>query len=79
MAKAKEVKADIIIVPINTTPAKKNLPKLIPVIEAEGLKEKVTIMICRAAVNKEDADQIGALYGKTREEAVTLAKQAMEK
>jgi GTP cyclohydrolase III len=29
-------------------------------------------------VTKEDADKIGALYGKTREDAVALAKQAME-
>lgn len=79
VTKAKEVKADIIVVSINTTPAKENLHKLIAVIETEGLKGKVTIMIGGAAVNKEDADQIGALYGKTREEAVALAKQAMEK
>ena len=79
VAKAKEVKADIIVVSINTTPAKENLPKLIAAIEAEGLKGKVTIVIGGAAVDKEDADQIGALYGKTREEAVALAKKAMEK
>jgi len=79
VAKAKEVKADIIVVSVNTTPAKENLPKLIAAIEAEGLKGKVTIIIGGATVDKEDADQIGALYGKTREEAVALAKQAMEK
>jgi hypothetical protein len=30
-------------------------------------------------VKGEDADKIGAVYGKTREEAVSLAKQLLEK
>jgi len=77
-AKAKEVNADIIAVSINTVPAKENLPKLISAIETEGLKGKVAVMIGGAAVKKEDADKIGAVYGKTREEAVALAKKALE-
>jgi methanogenic corrinoid protein MtbC1 len=77
-AKAKEVNADIIAVSVNTTPAKENLGKLIPAIEAEKLQGKVAIMIGGAAVGKEDADKIGALYGKTREEAVAIAKKAIE-
>ena len=48
-------------------------------IEAAGLKGKVTIMIGGAAVDKNDADEIGALFGETREEAVALAKKAMGK
>jgi methanogenic corrinoid protein MtbC1 len=35
-------------------------------------------MIGGAAVSKEDADKIGALYGKTREEAVAIAKKVVE-
>jgi hypothetical protein len=35
-------------------------------------------LIGGAAVTKEDADQIGALFGKTREEAVVLAKKVIE-
>jgi hypothetical protein len=31
-----------------------------------------------AVVTKEDADEIGAMFGKTREGAVALAKQAIE-
>lgn len=77
-SKAKEVNADIIAVSINVIPAKENLSKLVSAIEAEGLKRNVTIMIGGAAVKKEDADKIGAWYGKTREEAVALAKRAME-
>lgn len=77
-SKAKEVNADIIAVSINIIPARENLPKLISAIEAEGLKRDVTIMIGGAAVKKEHADKIGAWYGKTREEAVALAKRAME-
>jgi hypothetical protein len=34
-------------------------------------------MIGGAAVTKEDADRIGALFGKTREDAVALAKKAI--
>jgi methanogenic corrinoid protein MtbC1 len=77
-AKAKEVKADIIAVSINTVAAKENLPKLASAIDTEGLKGKVAVMIGGAAVMKEDADKIGALYGKTREEAVALAKKVVE-
>jgi methanogenic corrinoid protein MtbC1 len=61
------------------TPAKENLPKLMSAIENEGLKGKVMIMIGGAAVKKEDADKLGVLYGKTKEEAVALAKKAMAK
>lgn len=77
-SKAKEVNADIIAVSINIIPAKENLSQLASAIEAEGLKGTVTVMIGGAAVKKEDADKIGAWYGKTREEAVALAKRAME-
>ncbi len=75
--KAKEVNADIIAVSINLSLAKENLPKLISAIENEGMKGKVAVMIGGAAVKKEDADKIGALYGKTREEAVALAKKVI--
>ncbi len=77
-SKAKEVNADIIAVSINIIPAKENLSQLASAIEAEGLKGTVTVMIGGAAVKKEDADKIGVWYGKTREEAVALAKRAME-
>ena len=77
-AKAKEANADILAVSINTSPARDNLPNLASAIETEGLKDKVTVMIGGAAITKEDADKIGALYGKTMEEAVSLAKKALE-
>lgn len=77
-AKAKDVNADIIAVSVNLTPAKENLQKLISAIETEGLKGKVVVMIGGAAVKKEDAEKIGALFGKTREEAVAMAKKAMQ-
>jgi trimethylamine corrinoid protein len=78
-SKAKEENADIMAVSINTAPAKKNIPKLMGAIEAAGLKGKIKIMIGGAAVDKNDADEIGALYGETREEAVALAKKAIGK
>ncbi len=77
-SKAKEVNADIIAVSINTAPAKNNIPNLMAAIETEGLKGKVTIMIGGAAVDMDDAVKVGALYGDTREEAVALAKKAMQ-
>jgi methanogenic corrinoid protein MtbC1 len=77
-SKAKEVNADIIVVSVLLTAAKENLPKLISAIELEGLKDKTVIMIGGAAVTKEDAEKIGALFGKTREDAVVLAKKAIE-
>jgi methanogenic corrinoid protein MtbC1 len=78
VAKAKQANADIIVVTVGLTSAKENLLKLVSALEREGFKEKVTVMIGGAAVTQEDADKIGALYGKTREEAVVLAKKAME-
>jgi methanogenic corrinoid protein MtbC1 len=77
-AKAKQSNADILVVTVGLSAAKENLPKLIAALETEGLREKVTVMIGGAAVTKEDADKIGAMYGKTREEAVTLALKAIE-
>jgi methanogenic corrinoid protein MtbC1 len=76
---AKANNADIIAVSINTTLAKNNIPELDAAIESAGLKGKVTVMIGGAAVDKTDADQIGALYGATKEEAVALANKAMGK
>jgi methanogenic corrinoid protein MtbC1 len=77
-SKAKEVNADIIAVSINTAPAKNNIPKFVEAAEASGLKGKVAIMIGGAAVDKSDADEIGAMFGETREEAVALAKKIMQ-
>ncbi len=77
-SKAKEVNADIIAVSVNTTPAKDNLPKLLPAIESTGLKDRVGLMIGGAAVQSEDAEKIGAIYGKTKEEAVAIAKKILE-
>jgi 5-methyltetrahydrofolate--homocysteine methyltransferase len=76
--KAKEANADIIVVSMLLSAAKASLSDLVSAIEAEGLKGKITLMIGGAAVTKEDADKIGALFGKTREEAVVLAKKTME-
>jgi methanogenic corrinoid protein MtbC1 len=77
-SKAKEAKADIVVVSVLLSAAKENLTKLVSALELEGLKDKVAIIIGGAAVEKADADKIGALFGKTREEAVVLAKRAME-
>jgi trimethylamine corrinoid protein len=78
-SQAKANNADIIAVSISTTIAKNNIPKLMAAIDAAGLKDKITIMIGGAAVDKSDADGIGAMFGATKEEAVALANKAMGK
>ena len=77
--KAKEVNADVICLSINTLAAKLNLPKLDAALQAAGLKGKIGLIMGGAVAKKEDADAIGALYGKTKEEAPDLAKKAMGK
>ena len=77
-SKAKEANADIIAVSINTKPAKDNLPKLDQALKDAGIKGKIVLMIGGAAVKKEDADAVGALYGKSKEEAVAIAKKVIE-
>jgi methylmalonyl-CoA mutase cobalamin-binding domain/chain len=75
--KAKEVNADIIALSVNTVPAKNNLAKLDEALKAAGLKEKVKIIMGGAAVKKEDAEAMGALFGKNKEEGVEIAKKAI--
>jgi methanogenic corrinoid protein MtbC1 len=76
-SKAKELNADIIAVSINTTPAKENLAKFFSAIKNAGLIGNIQIMIGGAAVEKKDADKICAAYGKTKEEAVAIAKNVV--
>jgi methylmalonyl-CoA mutase cobalamin-binding domain/chain len=75
--KAKENNADIIALSVNTVPAKNNLAKLDEALKASGLKGKVTLMMGGAAIKKEDAEAIGALFGKNKEEGVEIAKKAI--
>jgi methylmalonyl-CoA mutase cobalamin-binding domain/chain len=75
--KAKENNADIIALSVNTVPAKNNLSKLDEALKAAGLKDKVAIIMGGAAVKKEDAEAIGAFFGKNKEEAPEIAKKAM--
>jgi len=77
--KAKEVNADIVAASINTSAAKNNLLQLSSALEAAGLKGKIIFMIGGAVITKGDADAIGALYGKNRDEAVTIATTAIKK
>jgi methanogenic corrinoid protein MtbC1 len=78
MSKIKAINADIAVVTVSVDGAKKPLQNLVSSLDAEGLKGKVTVMIGGAAVTQEDADALGALYGKTREDAVLLAQKAIE-
>jgi dimethylamine corrinoid protein len=75
--KAKESNADIIALSVNTVPAKNNLAKLDEALKTSGLKGKVILMMGGAAIKKEDAEAMGALYGKNKEEGVEIAKKAM--
>jgi 5-methyltetrahydrofolate--homocysteine methyltransferase len=76
--KAKETNADIIVISVLLTAAKKNLPKVVSAMEVEGIKDKVTLMIGGDAVDDDDAKEIGAMYGESKEEAVIMAKKVME-
>jgi methanogenic corrinoid protein MtbC1 len=58
--------------------ATKNLPTVASAMEAEGIKDKVTLMIGGEAVDEDDAEEIGAMYGESKEEAVIMAKKVME-
>ena len=75
--KVKESNADILAISVNTVPAKNNLSKLDEALKAGGLKEKLIIIMGGAAVKKEDAEAIGAIYGKNKEEGVEIAKKAI--
>jgi methylmalonyl-CoA mutase cobalamin-binding domain/chain len=75
--KIKESNANILAISVNTVPAKNNLPKLDEALKASGLKEKVIILMGGAAVKKEDAEAIGAIFGKNKEEGVEIAKKAV--
>ena len=77
--KAKENNANMIAVSVNTVPAKNNLAKLDEPLKAAGFKGKIAIIMGGAAVKKEDADAMGAFFGKNKEEAPELAKKAMGK
>ena len=77
-SKAKETNADIMVISVLLSAAKNNLPKLISALESEGIRDKIVIMIGGSAVTKEDADKIGALFGTTKEEAVTMAKKTID-
>jgi len=75
--KAKESNADIIALSVNTVPAKNNLAKLDEALKTSGLKGKVILMMGGAAIKKQDAEAMGALYGKNKEEGVEIAKKAI--
>ena len=73
VAKVKESKADILALSVNTVPAKNNLSALVDALKAANLNVK--IIMGGAAVKKEDADAIGAIFGKSKEEGVEIAKK----
>lgn len=77
VTKIKESNANILALSVNTVPAKNNLSKLVQALKDAGLSDKVKIIMGGAAVKKEDADAIGALFGKNKEEAPEIAKKAM--
>ncbi len=76
--KAKEVDADAIAVSINTYSAKDEIPELVSALEAEGIKDKIVVLMGGAAVKQVDAEEIGALYGRNKEQAIELMKEALK-
>jgi methanogenic corrinoid protein MtbC1 len=79
VTKIKENNANILALSINTVPAKNNLAKLVQGLKDAGLADKIRIIMGGAAVKKEDADSIGALFGRNKEEAPEIAKKALAK
>ncbi len=77
--KIKENNATLVALSINTVPAKNNLAKFVQALKDAGLADKVKIIMGGAAVKKEDADAIGAMFGKNKEEAPEIAKKALGK
>jgi methanogenic corrinoid protein MtbC1 len=75
--KIQETNANILALSINTVPAKNNLMSLFQALQNAGLTSSVGIVIGGAAVKKEDADAIGAFYGRNKEEAPEIAKRAL--
>jgi dimethylamine corrinoid protein len=75
--KVKETNADILAISVNTVPAKNNLAKLDEALKGSGLKDKLTIIMGGAAIKKEDAEALGAIFGKNKEEGVEIAKKAI--
>lgn len=75
--KIKESNANILAISVNTVPAKNNIAKLDEALKSAGLKEKLIIIMGGAAVKKEDAEAIGAKFGKNKDEGVQIAKQAV--
>ncbi len=75
--KVKESNADILAISVNTVPAKNNIAKLDEALKAGGVKEKLIIIMGGAAVKKEDAEAMGAIFGKNKEEGVAIAKKAI--
>ena len=75
--KIKESNADILAISVNTVPAKNNLSKLDEALKSAGLKDKLIILMGGAAVKKEDAEAMGAIFGKNKEEGVEIAKKAV--
>ena len=75
--KVKESNANILALSVNTVPAKNNIAKLDEALKSAGLKENLIIIMGGAAVKKEDAEAIGAIFGKNKEEGVEIAKKAV--
>jgi 5-methyltetrahydrofolate--homocysteine methyltransferase len=77
LSRVKEVNADIVVVTVSVAASKKNLEALVSSLEAEGLRGRVAVLVGGASVTQEDADRLGAFYGRTREDAVLLAQKVM--
>ncbi|MCW4005148.1 MAG: cobalamin-dependent protein [Candidatus Bathyarchaeota archaeon] len=76
ITKIKESNANVLALSVNTIPAKNQLPKMMEALKAAGL-DSIKIIMGGAAVKKDDADAIGALFGKNKEEAPEIAKKAV--
>lgn len=79
-AKARELDADIVGISALLTTTMAGQKSVIEVLDREGLRPRVKVMVGGAPVTKKWADEIGADgYGKDAVSAVSLAKALLEK
>lgn len=74
----KENNADLLVLSANTAPSRDNLEYVNMALEEEGLKGKVIVMVGGAAVSKTDAEKMGALWGRSLDDAAKIAVRAIK-
>jgi methanogenic corrinoid protein MtbC1 len=76
LAKVKELKPDLLAMSALMTTTMQNIPRVIEALKAEGLRNKVKVIVGGAPVLPEWAKQIGSDgYGENAVQAVSVSKK----